>query len=48
MSETMKTIRTRRSIRKFQDKMPERELIDRVIEAGTYAATGMGLSLIHI
>ena len=38
MSETMKTIRTRRSIRKFQDKMPERELIDRVIEAGTYAA----------
>ena len=42
MSETMKTIRTRRSIRKFQDKMPERELIDRVIEAGTYAATGMG------
>ena len=42
MSETMKTIRTRRSIRKFQDKMPERELIDRVIEAGTYEATGMG------
>ena len=42
MSETMKTIRTRRSIRKFQDKMPERELIDRVIEAGTYAATGRG------
>ena len=42
MSETMKTIRTRRSIRKFQNKMPERELIDRVIEAGTYAATGMG------
>ena len=42
MSETMKTIRTRRSIRKFQEKMPERELIDRVIEAGTYAATGMG------
>ena len=42
MSETMKTIRTRRSIRKFQDKMPERELIDRVIEAGTYAATVMG------
>ena len=42
MSETMKTIRTRRSIRKFKDKMPERELIDRVIEAGTYAATGRG------
>lgn len=30
----------RRSVRAFRPEMPDRELIDRVIEAGTYAANG--------
>ncbi len=40
MSELLEKIKTRRSIRKFKsDAVPE-ELLERVIEAGTYAATG--------
>ncbi len=35
-------LKTRRSIRAYQDKMPEKELIEQVVEAGTYAPTGMG------
>ncbi|WP_366517439.1 nitroreductase [uncultured Ruminococcus sp.] len=32
---------TRRSIRKFRSDMPPKDIISKVIEAGTYAATGM-------
>lgn len=39
MNETMKAMLTRRSVRRYkQDKVPQ-ELLDQVIEAGTYAAS---------
>ena len=41
MTDLLKKIQTRRSIRKFkQDRIP-REILDQIITAGTYAATGM-------
>lgn len=41
--EAIETMITRRSVRSFvSDKMPEQTVIDRVIEAGTYAPSGMG------
>ena len=33
---------TRRSCRSYTNEMPAKELIERVVTAGTYAATGMG------
>lgn len=42
MSETMQTILNRRSVRSYKPDMVPKELIDQVIQAGTYAATGMG------
>ena len=40
----LENLKTRRSIRKYQsDRMPAQKLIDQVIEAGTYAPTGMGM-----
>ncbi len=42
MNETMKNILERRSIRKYKPDMVEKELLDQVIEAGLYAATGHG------
>ena len=38
----LETLKTRRAIRAYQDKMPAKELIQKVTEAGTYAPTGMG------
>lgn len=38
----LEVLKSRRSIRSYQDKMPEKELIARIVEAGTYAPTGMG------
>lgn len=35
-------MKARRSCRAFSDRMPERELIEAVCEAGTYAPTGHG------
>lgn len=40
MSEVFRVIETRRSVRKYQNKEVAKELIDQVIKAGTYAATG--------
>ena len=41
MSELLDKIKSRRSIRKFKsDAVPE-DILDKIIEAGTYAATGM-------
>ena len=41
MNEVLETIKTRRSIKKFKpDPIPE-EYIEKIIEAGTYAASGM-------
>lgn len=41
-NEALEVLKTRRAIRAYQDKMPERELIEQIVEAGTYAPTGMG------
>ena len=41
-NETLENLKTRRAIRAYQDKMPAMELIEQVVEAGTYAPTGMG------
>lgn len=38
----LEVLKTRRAIRAYQDKMPERKLIAQIVEAGTYAPTGMG------
>ena len=42
MSDVLEAIKNRRSIRKYKDTMVPDEIIDKIIEAGTYAATGMG------
>ncbi len=39
--DTLETLKTRRSIRKFKSTLPPKETVDKIIEAGTYAATGM-------
>ena len=43
MNEVLKALKERRSIRKFTDEMPSRELIDQIIEAGLYAPSGKNL-----
>lgn len=43
MSETIEVIKRRRSCRKFQNRPVPEELVDQVIEAGTWAANGRGL-----
>lgn len=42
MNETLKVLETRRSCRNFKADMVEKEKLDAIIKAGTYAATGMG------
>ena len=42
MAETLKTLKTRRSCRNYKPELIEEEKLDAIIEAGTYAATGMG------
>lgn len=37
---TMECIRTRRSVRKFKKDLPSKEIIEKVIEAGRWAASG--------
>lgn len=39
---TIEVLKTRRAIRHYTDQMPEREKLDKILEAGTYAPTGMG------
>lgn len=41
-NETLEVLKTRRSIRAYRDEMPDKSLIDRITEAGTYAPTGKG------
>ena len=44
MNAIIENMKTRRSIRGYKpDRMPARELIEQVIEAGTYAPTGRGM-----
>ena len=42
MNEVLKAIRERRSIRAFQEKMPPKEDIQQIVEAGLYAPNGKG------
>ena len=42
MSEVIYNMKTRRSIRKYKPDMIPEDVLNRIIEAGTYAATGMG------
>lgn len=42
MNEIIKAIKGRRSIRKFKPDMPNKEDLEQIIEAGLYAANGMG------
>ncbi|MBO5336400.1 MAG: nitroreductase [Lachnospiraceae bacterium] len=41
MSEVLNKMQTRRSIRKFKSDMVPREVLEKIIDAGTYAASGM-------
>lgn len=43
MSNTLEQMKTRRSIRKYKPDAVPAELVKTVAEAGTYAATGMGM-----
>ena len=42
MNETMKTLIQRRSCRKYQKRQVDRDQLEQILEAGTYAPTGMG------
>ena len=42
MNETLKVLKERRSCRSFKPEMIKEEELKAIIEAGTYAATGMG------
>ena len=42
MNEIIKAMEERRSIRKFKPDMPKKEDLEQIIEAGLYAANGMG------
>lgn len=42
MSEVLDKIKSRRSIRKYKSDMVPQDVLDKIIEAGTYAANGKG------
>ncbi len=42
MAETLITLKTRRSCRAYKPELIEEDKLNAIIEAGTYAATGMG------
>ena len=42
MSKLTKIIKERRSVRKFSSLLPSKALIDEILEAGIYAASGRG------
>lgn len=41
MNETLKVLKERRSCRKYQARQVEADVLDAILEAGTYAPTGM-------
>ncbi len=41
MSETLTVLKTRRSCRAYKPELIEEEKLNAIIEAGTYAATGI-------
>ena len=42
MNEVVKSLMERRSVRQYTDRQVEPEVLDQILQAGTYAATGMG------
>lgn len=42
MNQVLKAIKERRSIRKFKSELPSKTDLEQIIEAGLYAASGMG------
>lgn len=42
MSEALENMLTRRSVRSYKSDMIPQEVLEKILEAGTYAATGMG------
>ena len=42
MNEVIKVLTQRRSIRKFKFEMPSKADLEQIIDAGLYAASGMG------
>ena len=50
MNAVIEAIKTRRSVKSYKPDMVPEDVLERIIEAGTYAASGMNrqLSLIHI
>ena len=42
MNETLKVLETRRSCRNFKPDMIKKDVLEAILKAGTYAATGMG------
>lgn len=46
--DALQAILTRRSTRKYSDKMPERALIEKIIEAGRYAPSGGNSQTTHM
>lgn len=45
MSDVLEKMKSRRSIRSFKKDMVPRELIEQIMEAGTYAASGMNVQV---
>ena len=43
MSEVLEKMQTRRSIRRYKSDMLPKDVIEKIVEAGTFAASGMNL-----
>lgn len=43
MKDAMEVLLTRRSIRNFNDKSIPEDVLNKILEAGTYAPTAMGM-----
>lgn len=41
MNDVLDQIKSRRSVRKYKAEMPSKDVIEKIVEAGTYTATGM-------
>ena len=49
MNDVIEAMLNRRSIRKYKAEMPPKEMIDEIVKAGLYAASGMGpVSYTHL
>ena len=42
MNDTLKNLKERRSVKKYKDTLISKELLNEILEAGTYAANGRG------